>query len=144
METTIKNVEYADIQNLCEGDIVLPRKHGYINDPLILSSNWPKPFTRAEDGTVLMSSASQLMNFQQQERDLVLSVYHGDFQLIGHRLAENTKGFEDFSILTNVPYGVQSKEKQRQTDTDLHNLYRRFGKFLRTYPALEHNSFVLA
>ena len=43
-----------------------------------------------------------------------------------------------------MPYGVQSKEKQRQTDTDLHNLYRRFGKFLRFYPNLEHNTFVLA
>ena len=55
-----------------------------------------------------------------------------------------TNGFEDFSILTNVPYGVQSKEKQRQTDTDLHNLYRRIGRFLRTYSHLEHNSYILA
>ena len=74
----------------------------------------------------------------------MLSVYHGDFQLIGHRLADLTNGFEDFSILTNVPYGVQSKEKQRQTDTDLHHLYRRIGRFLRTYSHLEHNSYILA
>ena len=43
-----------------------------------------------------------------------------------------------------MPYGVQSREKQRQSDTDIHHLYRRFGRFLRTYPALELNSYVLA
>lgn len=53
------------------------------------------------------------MNFKDTERDLILSLYHGDFQLIGHRLAPLTNNFEDFTILTNVPYGVQSKTSQR-------------------------------
>jgi hypothetical protein len=46
-------------------------------------------------------------------RKVVLSAYQGDFQDIGYRLAEATDEFKDFSILTNVPYGVQSAVNQR-------------------------------
>jgi len=54
-----------------------------------------------------------LINFKDTEKDLVLSVYQGDFQEIGYKLAETSNNFEDFQILTNVPYGVQSSEMQR-------------------------------
>ena len=42
-----------------------------------------------------------------------MSVYHGDFQDVGHKLAHVTDQFKDFSIITNVPYGIQSHIKQR-------------------------------
>ena len=73
-----------------------------------------------------------------------MSLYQGDFEPIGTRLADLTDQFKYFTILTNVPYGLQSREKQHQTDTDLHRIYRRFGKFLRQYPNLEYNTYVLA
>lgn len=110
------------------------RTHQFINNPLILSSHWPRPPT----------DSTHLINFKDTSRPQVVSVYHGDFQDIGYKLAEATDSFKDFTILTNVPYGVQSHAKQRQTDTDLHHLYRRFGRFLRLYPSLEHNTYVVA
>ena len=64
VETTIKNIDYADIQALCEADLVEPRKHAFINDPLILSSHWPKPFTRSESGAITQLGGSPgLINF---------------------------------------------------------------------------------
>lgn len=39
---------------------------------------------------------------------------------------------------------MQSHEKQKQTDTDLHRLYRRFGRFLMAHPNLEFNTYVVA
>jgi len=41
----------------------------------------------------------------QDKRLQLLSLYHGDFETIGVKLADKTNGFEDFSIITNVPYG---------------------------------------
>ena len=43
-----------------------------------------------------------------------------------------------------MPYGVQSKENQKHSDTDLHRLYRRFGRLLLTYPNLNLNAYVVA
>ena len=58
---------------------------------------------------------------------------------------EKTDNFKDFTILTNVPYGVQSKTMQRHSDSDLQNLYRRFGRFLtKNLAHLEKNTFVVA
>ena len=62
-----------------------------------------------------------------------MSLYHGDFEKIGHQLAERTNGFKDFTILTNVPYGVQSATAQKTSVYDTQTLYRRFGKFIRIY-----------
>ena len=39
-----------------------------------------------------------------------MSLYHGDFEKIGHELAVKTNGFEDFTLLMNVPYGEQSSK----------------------------------
>jgi 23S rRNA G2445 N2-methylase RlmL len=55
-----------------------------------------------------------------------------------------TNGFEDFSLICNVPYGKQSQEKQGLGEDQIQNLYRRFGTFLRSYPHLDLNSFVVA
>lgn len=124
------------------------RTHGIINDPLVLAKHWPTHSISNSDseetGITPSSGSASLANFGKSTRDVILSTYQGDFQDIGYRLAEATDNFLDFSILTNVPYGVQSKVKQRQTDTDLHHLYRRFGRFLRLFPNIEYNAFVLA
>ena len=39
-----------------------------------------------------------------------LSLYHGSFENIGPKLAQITNNFQDFSIITNIPYGVQSQK----------------------------------
>ena len=48
----------------------------------------------------------------QDSRPQLLSIYHGDFEQIGVKLADKTNGFENFSIITNLPYGKQSEQKQ--------------------------------
>ena len=47
-----------------------------------------------------------------------MSLYHGDFEQIGHQLAEKTNGFKDFTLLMNVPYGHQSSRAQKTTVKD--------------------------
>ena len=47
-------------------------------------------------------------DYQNEKRDAFMSLYHGDFEQIGHQLAERTDGFRDFTLLMNVPYGYQS------------------------------------
>lgn len=59
------------------------------------------------------------------------SLYHGDFEKIGDLLQEKTDGFKDFTLLTNIPYGVQSREKQHTSIRDTQNLYRRLGRFIQ-------------
>lgn len=117
VDTTIKNVEYAEIQQLCEGGLMSARTHGIINDPLVLAKHWPthsiSNSDSEESGITPSSGSASLANFGKSTRDVILSTYQGDFQDIGYRLAEATGNFLDFSILTNVPYGVQSKVKQR-------------------------------
>ncbi|CDW76469.1 UNKNOWN [Stylonychia lemnae] len=140
IETSIKNCDHSDIEKLIQRGLVAPRLRGFINNPMIFSSHWPK-YSYDENGE---AATSVLMDFKQTDRNQLLSLYQGDFQSIGSQLASLTENFQDFTILTNVPYGEQSKEKQRHTDTDLQNIYRRFGKFIRNYPSLEKNTFVLA
>ena len=48
---------------------------------------------------------NQVLNFGETERPAFMSLYHGDFENIGHELAAYTNGFEDFTLLMNVPYG---------------------------------------
>ena len=62
-----------------------------------------------------------------------MSLYHGDFESIGHELAVHTEGFKDFTLLANIPYGHQSATYQRHTVRDTQNLYRRLGRFLNMY-----------
>jgi hypothetical protein len=47
-----------------------------------------------------------------------MSLYHGDFEKVGNELLDRTDGLKDFTLLTNIPYGVQSLEKQRKTITE--------------------------
>ena len=62
-----------------------------------------------------------------------MSLYQGDFETIGHEIAARTNGFEDFTLLMNVPYGIQSARAQRQSNRDTQNIYRRLGRFLSQY-----------
>ena len=65
-----------------------------------------------------------------------LSLYHGSFDSIGPQLAQITNHFEDFSIISNVPYGIQSNQYQNM---NLQKTYRSFGNFLNYYPNLLKN-----
>ena len=60
-----------------------------------------------------------------------MSLYHGDFEKVGNQLIERTEGLKDFTLLANIPYGVQSVEKQHQSTKDLQQLYRRLGRFIQ-------------
>jgi len=60
-----------------------------------------------------------------------VSLYHGDFEKVGNQLIERTEGLKDFTLLANIPYGVQSVEKQHQSTKDLQQLYRRLGRFIQ-------------
>ena len=95
-----------------------------INNPLILQSHWP---LNMEVKQTLISSGGVV---DEESKDLAfvplhlrpvnstsrdscfLSLYHGSFDSIGQQLAPITNNFEDFSIISNVPYGVQSKAAQ--------------------------------
>ena len=70
---------------------------------------------------------------KQQSKNAFMSLYHGDFEQIGHELASLTDGFKDFTLLMNIPYGHQSAQAQRHSSRDTQNLYRRLGRFLQTY-----------
>ena len=70
-----------------------------------------------------------------------MSLYHGSFDKIGAMLAPLTNNFADFSIITNVPYGVQSQKYQQM---NLQKTYRMFGKMLTYFPHLQHQVFVVA
>lgn len=47
-----------------------------------------------------------------------MSLYHGDFETVGHELALITNGFKDFTLLMNVPYGHQSAVAMRHEVRD--------------------------
>jgi 23S rRNA G2445 N2-methylase RlmL len=49
IETSINNVDYSDIQNLIENQLVDVRSHQFINNPLIFSSHWPKAYKKQND-----------------------------------------------------------------------------------------------
>lgn len=69
-----------------------------------------------------------------------MSLYHGDFEQIGHELAVLTDGFKDFTVIANIPYGHQSAQYQKHSVRDTQNLYRRLGRFLGLYSKQENNS----
>ena len=98
IETAQKNMDFADIDRYlpyfkCESE------HQVINDPLIFAEHWPRMINNES------TSSSSLINFKDSRRKAYLSLYHGDFNLIGQRLKVLTNDFEDFTLLMNVPYG---------------------------------------
>jgi len=64
----------------------------------------------ASSTSLLRSNSDQiaLQKLNRSSAETYLSLYHGSFDDIGTRLAPLTNNFEDFNIITNVPYGVQS------------------------------------
>ncbi len=77
VEASTNNIEYADIQSLCEHGLVKARNHRYINTPLIYSQHWPKPFRKTND--IENTTAKSVVNLQDPERPLLMSLYQGDF-----------------------------------------------------------------
>jgi hypothetical protein len=94
IDTASKNMQFANIDSY----LPLFRCHDneVINDPMIFAEHWPK---HNEAGS------SSLINFKEARRNTYLSLYHGDFNVIGQRLRVQTNNFEDFTLLMNIPYG---------------------------------------
>jgi hypothetical protein len=105
IDTADKNMEYANIDQITR-DILDVESHPIINEPLIYAKHWP----RAEENS--------LIDFSNKSQNTFMSLYHGDFNTIGAKLAPLTDNFKDFSIVTNVPYGHQSAVKQRMSARD--------------------------
>ena len=126
IETASKNMDFADVDSYQKLFQVNERQT--INDPLIFAEHWPKSH-----------GSSEVINFSESRRRAFLSLYHGDFSIIGTRLKLLTNNFEDFTLLMNVPYGHQSQEKQHKDVRDTQNMYRNLGRFLRTIPVKQEN-----
>jgi len=102
-----KNIEHAEVQKFYDHGLLSAPLRPKIADPLTMQSHWPKPSVEGAQNLaareVTIANSTQLDSF--------LSLYHGSFDKIGHKLGQLTNGFEDFSIITNVPYGEQSQEQ---------------------------------
>ena len=72
----------------------------FINNPLVYSEHWPR-----KGDSSGQAARNELISFGDSSRKQFMSLYHGDFEQIGHELAYLTNGFEDFTLLANVPYG---------------------------------------
>ena len=62
----------------------------------------------------------------------------GDFELVGNQIIKNLK---DFTILTNIPFGIRSKKEL--TENDHMKLYKRFSLFLRKNMNLLRDVYIL-
>ena len=92
-------MEHAQISRFADEGIVMPRARMTINNPLIYGQHWPQPKKNDE------AARNAVLNFKESSKDCFMSLYQGDFETIGHELAKRTNGFEDFTLLMNVPYG---------------------------------------
>lgn len=72
IDTSTKNVEFADLDSY--QSLFTHRMRAVINDPMIFSEHWPKQVS---------TSSSSLINFENVHRQSYLSLYHGDFNVIG-------------------------------------------------------------
>lgn len=127
VETASNNVTHANLDSY--QDLFNVSERQVINEPLVFCEHWPKSFTQHDS-----ASSNQLINFGDVNRRCYLSLYHGDFNVIGQKLRALTNDLEHFTVLMNIPYGEQSATNQHKTIQDTQNLYRRLGKFLRSLP----------
>ena len=97
IETSSNNMDFANIQLFAEQGILNVHERQVIKSPLIYSQHWPK--NQSLDDQI------EPINYAGSTRKSFMSLYHGDFEKIGHELAVKTNGFEDFTLVMNVPYG---------------------------------------
>ena len=99
IETTIKNIEHAGLDNLNIDSSLRPViKHGSQ-----FSYHYPRP-----------DYSESLVDLKEPMEKTYLSLYHGDAIKVGDQLADLTDGFKDFSLITNIPYGTYMKENDLQ------------------------------
>ena len=102
VDTAANNMKFAELHRF-ESSFSC-NSHNVISDPMIYSMHWPQ-------STQSTTASNEVIDFTETKRKTYLSLYHGDFNNIGLRLANLTNNFEDFTMIMNVPYGVQSQEK---------------------------------
>lgn len=106
-ETAAKNLDFANFDQMYQAGIIEAHEKPIIANPLILSQHWPTSILRnevSEDSSAQLEEQKQLMN--QTSRKLFMSLYHGSYEKVGAHLTQVTDNLKDFSIITNVPYGV--------------------------------------
>jgi hypothetical protein len=98
-------MEHAQIDQFANEGIIDVKNRQIINDPLIYAQHWPSKAS-SDSNVALRSNAP--VDFSMSEKKSFLSLYHGDFEQIGSRLVDTTDGLRDFTLIANVPYGIQS------------------------------------
>ena len=130
------------------------RKCNFKDNPLILSYHYPemnrKYHTQISDyiendgRAIQISQANHLISHDPP----FFCFYQADFETVGAHILDCYGSFEDFNIITNIPYGkqvlhpkraknIRKKIKMDKMDPDkykyknvaLQQLFRRFGKF---------------
>lgn len=146
------------------------RSCNFKDNPLIPSYHFPElnrryhpqisDYVRSGDSAIEVKSTNPLISHDPP----FFSFYQGDFETIGKHLLECYGSFEDFNIITNVPYGKQvlhpkraknvskkvekglmSAEDMKQQYSGLQNIFRRFGKMCASIgPQMDDNIYVVA
>ena len=86
------------MNRFADENVITLRKHNIINNPMLYAKHWPLATEQ--------SGSNKLISYAAQERQVFISLYHGDFEKIGEELLKRTDGLRDFTLLGNIPYGV--------------------------------------
>jgi len=161
-------MDFAEVDEFYGKDLFRKSNHPRIDNPLVLQAHWPK-LDGAQNHLVgleapqrpsltsgLIKSEDQLWQPSADSKELslinyndtFLSLYQGSFDEIGQQLAPLTNQFEHFSVISNIPYGVQSATKSRTklpqaeiaaspTTQKTQRLFRGIGHFLGATPEKE-------
>lgn len=103
IEASSNNLDFANVNRFAEEGVLDVRTHHIINNPMLYAKHWPSLSEQ--------QGSNKLISYSSQERQAFVSLYHGDFEKVGEELLGRTDGFRDFTLLGNIPYGVQSNEK---------------------------------
>ena len=106
IETAEKNIEFAELDELFHHEQFKRADHPRLNNPLIYQAHWPKRRLSLPSTSVAQSQPGGSGELYQANESTYLSLYQGSFEAIGQRLAPITNSFEDFSIISNIPYGI--------------------------------------
>lgn len=147
------------------------RKCNFKDNPLILSYHYPElnrrfhrqvsDYVEADGNSIEHVSKPNSLISQDPP---FFSFYQGDFERIGAHILDCYGSFKDFNIITNIPYGKQvlhpkqaknmkrkvekgivDSNKLKYQNSELQNLFRRFGRFCEVYgKSMDDNIYVVA
>ena len=148
----------------------MQRRWNFKDNPLILSYHYPElnrkhynqisDFKESNENAVSTQKIGSLI----EQDPPFFSFYRGDFEVVARHIRECYGTFENFNIITNVPYGekvmhpkrakntkrklekgIISAEDHKHEFSDIQNLFRRFGKlWLHIAPEMNENIYIIS